>query len=86
MKFQLLPLLDVMIDYYQKPRAVERFQDYQEHKTTLDYATIFTFLYGDKAAEELGYSAIGAWDFMGFQMAQAVCEREGIDEKERHFV
>ncbi|MGL4599363.1 MAG: hypothetical protein ACRCYO_17705 [Bacteroidia bacterium] len=28
MQFQLLPVLDIMLDFYTKPRTIERFQDY----------------------------------------------------------
>ena len=44
---------------------------YKEHRDSKDYPVIFNFLYGDKAAESLGYIPIGIKDdFAGFWIAK----------------
>jgi hypothetical protein len=46
---------------------------YLEHKDSTDYPLIFNFLYGDKAAENLGYKPGGIKDnFAGFRTAKEI--------------
>ncbi len=48
---------------------------YTVHKTTIEYPVIFNFLYGDQAAEELGYKPIGIKiPFAGFEFAGALAK------------
>ncbi|MFN0200233.1 MAG: hypothetical protein ACKVTZ_01860 [Bacteroidia bacterium] len=74
MHFQFLPILDKIIELYETPRNMERFQAlnlfFQQNKDTEDYPLIFTFLYGDEAAISLGYSSLGVQTAMaGFHYA-----------------
>ena len=45
------------------------------HSQTDDYAFIFTFLYGDMAAQFFGYQSIGASDNLGFATASHLVSR-----------
>ena len=46
---------------------------YREHKDSIDYPLIFNFLYGDRAAENLGYKPMGIKDdFVGFLLADSL--------------
>jgi hypothetical protein len=48
-------------------------QFYNEHKASDNFVLIFNFLYGDDAAEKLGYSGLGIKDAMaGFRFAKSV--------------
>ena len=49
---------------------------YEELKKKTDRSILIPFLYGDQAAKELGYSEIGAFDFMGFQLAASLVEEK----------